>query len=134
MLNCFSCGTDLRKLIIKRKKLLKSAKVTMINPPILFDDKGQKLTLNGTIKYWFGKARDDAALERRWQLKDIRPYAATERYRKEGIEATRKFLGHSTEAQTRSYIRDYLGEETESHEMLNNGIMAKVKRENGESS
>ncbi|WP_289281512.1 MULTISPECIES: tyrosine-type recombinase/integrase [unclassified Methylophaga] len=127
-------GPDLRALINKRKKLLKACKVTMINPPILFDDKGNKLSLNGTIKYWFGKARDDAALKRRWQLKDIRPYAATERYKKEGIEATRRLLGHSTEAQTRSYIRDYLGEETESHEMQNSGIMAKVKRENGESS
>jgi len=126
-------GPDLRALLTRRKNLLKACKVTMINPPILFDDKGNKLTLNGSIKYWFGKARDDAALERRWQLKDIRPYAATERYKKEGIEAARRLLGHSTEAQTRSYIRDYLGEETESHQLLNDGFMAKVASKNGES-
>ena len=126
-------GKDMRTLIDRRKKLLSSSKVTLIDPTILFDDKGQPLTLNGTIKYWFGKARDDAKLKRRWQLKDIRPFAATERYKKEGIEATRKFLGHSTEAQTRSYIRDYLGEETQSLEAVENDKMAKVTVKNGES-
>ena len=127
-------GSDLRKLIDRRKKLLSGSKVTLIDPTILFDDNGQPLTLNGTIKYWFKKARDDAKLKRRWQLKDIRPFAATERYKKEGIEATRKFLGHSTEAQTRAYIRDYLGEETQSLEAVENVKMAKVKADYGESS
>ncbi|WP_300493134.1 hypothetical protein [uncultured Methylophaga sp.] len=127
-------GKDMRALIDRRKKLISASKVTLIDPPILFDNNGQPLTLNGSIKYWFGLARDNAKLQRRWQLKDIRPYAATERYKKEGIEAARKFLGHSTEAQTRSYIRDYLGEETQSLELVECSEMAKVKLKNGESS
>lgn len=126
-------GKDMRQLINKRKALLKKYKVTMIDPTILFDDKGRPLTLNGTIKYWFTKAREKANTTRWWQLKDIRPYAATQRYRKEGVEATRRFLGHSTEAQTRTYIRDYLGEETQSHELQTEEV-AKVKAKNGESS
>lgn len=125
-------GSDMRKLINKRKRLMKACKVMMVDPPILFDESGKKLTLNGNIKYWWGKARDDAGVGRSWQLKDIRPFAATERYKQEGIEATRRFLGHSTEAQTRSYIRDYLGEETQSHE-LEKPIMAKVNLDYGES-
>jgi len=126
-------GTDLRKLIDRRKKLLKENKVTLIDPPILFDDEGQPLVLTGNVRYWWKKARDKAKNTRRFQLKDIRPYAATKRYKQEGVEATRKFLGHSTEAQTRTYIRDYLGEETQSHELESIGL-AKVNRRSGESS
>lgn len=125
-----SIGPDLRKLINKRKRLLRDMKVSMIDPPILFDHLGRPLMLKVNIRYWWNKARDDAQISRRWQLKDIRPFAATERYKQEGIEATRRFLGHSTEAQTRSYIRDYLGEETQSHELAK-PIMDKVNPKNG---
>lgn len=125
-------GPDLRNLIDRRKKLIAGGKVTLIDPPILFDDRGNRLTLNGNVKYWWKDARDSAKNIRRFQLKDIRPYAATERFKQEGVEATRRFLGHSTEAQTRSYIRDYLGEETQSHE-LEKPIMAKVNENYGES-
>ena len=62
----------------------------------------------------FKNARDQAQKKspqiRRFQLRDIRPYAATEKYRREGLEETRKFLGHTTSAQTVKYIRRYLGE------------------------
>ncbi|MCX4190286.1 tyrosine-type recombinase/integrase [Methylophaga sp. OBS3] len=127
-------GKDLRSLIQKRKKLLRINKVMLIDPPLLFDSEGQALQLTGNIRYWWKKARDKTKMKRRWQLKDIRPFAATQRYRKEGVESTRKFLGHATEAQTRAYIRDYLGEDTESLELLKTGDMAKVKSQNGESS
>jgi hypothetical protein len=50
---------------------------------------------------------------RRFQLRDIRPYAATEKYRREGLEETRKFLGRTTTAKTVKYIRKYLGEVSE---------------------
>jgi len=123
----------LKKLIQRRKRLLKTHGVMMIDPPLLFDEKGQPLTLNGSVKYWWKKARDAAKLRRRFQLKDIRPFAATERFKKEGMESARRFLGHNTEAQTRKYIRDYLGEETISHDGLEEDV-AKVKDQNGESS
>ncbi len=126
-------GKDLRALINKRKKLKQQNKVMLIDPPLLFDDEGQPLRLTANVRYWWKQARDNAKNTRRYQLKDIRPFAATERYKQEGIEATRRFLGHSTEAQTRTYIRDYLGEETQSHE-LQTEEMAKVKRDYGESS
>ncbi|AUZ84025.1 hypothetical protein [Methylophaga nitratireducenticrescens] len=126
-------GADLRKRTDRRRQLLKVSKVTLIDPPILFDDEGQPFDLKEDVKYWWKKARDNAKNTRRFQLKDIRPYAATKRYKQEGVEATRKFLGHSTEAQTRTYIRDYLGEETQSHELESIGL-AKVNRRSGESS
>jgi len=109
-------GPDLAKLIARRKALLHSMKVTAIDPPFLFDNKGNPLTLGGTIKYWWKEARDNSQIKRRFQLKDIRPFAATERFKAEGMEATRRLLGHSTESQTRTYIREYLGEEADSHE------------------
>lgn len=112
-------GKDLRKLIDRRRKLLQSQNIMLIDPPLLFDEKGNRLTLGGSVRNWWKKARDAAQLSRRYQLKDIRPYAATERFKKEGMEATRRLLGHSTESQTRTYIREYLGEETESHDSVN---------------
>ena len=127
-------GKDLRVLINRRRKLLKKSKITLIDPPLLFDDDGKPLQLKRNVRYRWKQARDATEMSRRWTLKDIRPYAATERYKKEGIEATRKFLGHSTEAQTRKYIREYLGEETQAHELPESEKLAKVKRENGESS
>lgn len=109
---------SLKKLIDRRRTLLHSQKVTLIDPPLLFDDKGKPLTLGGSVKNYWKQARDAAEMPRRYQLKDIRPYAATEHFKKAGMESTRKFLGHNTEAQTLKYIRDYLGEETESHDSL----------------
>lgn len=111
-------GPALEKLIARRKALLHSMKVTSIDPPLLFDDKGNPLKLNGTVKYWWKQARDKSKIKRRYQLKDIRPFAATERFKAEGMEATRRLLGHSTESQTRTYIREYLGEEADSHESV----------------
>jgi len=108
----------LKKLIQRRKELLHSQKITSIDPHLLFDNQGKPLTLNGSVKKYWKEARDATELSRRYQLKDIRPYAATEHFKKKGMESTRKFLGHSTEAQTKRYIRDYLGEETESHDIL----------------
>jgi integrase len=129
---------DLRKLIDNRKKLLKSIKVRLIDPPILFDDHGKKLKLSGNVRDMFDAARDKAQeidpTIRRFQLRDIRPYAATEKFRQEGIEATRKFLGHTTEAQTVKYIRGYLGEVTQALETPKKAEEEKVKSDLRESS
>lgn len=134
-------ANSLSTLIHKRRALLKGSKVMAIDPTLLFDEKGNPLSLTGNVRYQFKKARDAAdkkAIElgikhRRFQLKDIRPYSATNNFKQKGMESTRKLLGHSTENQTREYIRDYLGENTEAMEKPSNTIMAKVINENGES-
>ena len=138
---CLPITGSLSTIIHKRRALLKNSKVMAIDPTLLFDDKGNALSQVGNVRYQFKKARDAAdkkAIElgikhRRFQLKDIRPYSATNNFKQNGMESTRKLLGHSTENQTREYIRDYLGEQTEAMEKPNIAIMAKVSNKNGES-
>ena len=44
------------------------------------------------------------------QFRDMRPKGATDSERRDGMPATRKRLGHTTEAQTADYVRDRVGE------------------------
>lgn len=44
------------------------------------------------------------------QFRDMRPKAATDSERRDGMPATRRRLGHTTEAQTADYVRDKVGE------------------------
>lgn len=44
------------------------------------------------------------------QFRDMRPKAATDSERRDGMPATRKRLGHTTEKQSADYVRDVVGE------------------------
>lgn len=46
----------------------------------------------------------------RFSFRDLRPKAATDMERHHGMAETRRFLGHTTEAQTADYVRDRIGE------------------------
>lgn len=113
-------NSQFKKLVARRRSMVSKAKVMLIDPPLLFTDEGEKLKLGGNVRKAFKEARDEAQkidpAIRRFQLRDIRPHAATEVYRRHGLEETRKFLGHTTTAQTVKYIRQYLGELSETLE------------------
>lgn len=90
----------------------------IIAPTILADERGRRLSQFGTFRYRFRKAQDAAeqrARERgipfqRFQFRDLRAKSGTDKEEQEGMEATRRFLGHSTEKQTRAYVRNLKGE------------------------
>lgn len=44
------------------------------------------------------------------QFRDMRPKGATDSERRDGMPATRKRLGHTTESQTAEYVRAKIGE------------------------
>ena len=46
----------------------------------------------------------------RFQFRDMRPKAATDNERENGMDATRRLLGHTTEKQTADYVREFVGE------------------------
>jgi integrase len=102
----------------------------VLGQTILCDEQGQHLTLQGKFRYRFDQARD-AAGERlqqisaelgkdamhelglewiRFQFRDMRPKAATDNERANGMDATRRLLGHTTEKQTADYVRGLVGE------------------------
>lgn len=102
----------------------------IIGRTILCDEDGQGLLLQGKFRYRFWKARSAAkvrfdALEielgsekmrdlgLEWcpfQFRDLRPKAATDKERVDGMAETRRFLGHTTEKQTADYVRDRVGD------------------------
>lgn len=123
---------DLKQFIQKQKRR------TISSQFILSDEKGQKLKAQGQLKTKFNKARDLAAAEakekgidfQRFQLRDLRAKAATDTAQKHGMEEARKLLGHTTEKQTKDYVRPLLGEAAKS---LNFVQVEKVIRSSGES-
>jgi hypothetical protein len=48
-----------------------------------------------------------------FQLRDLRPKAATDKGPSAGMADTRRFLGHTTERQTADYVKDKIGELTD---------------------
>lgn len=84
---------------------------------LVSDERGQKVSITGSFRRAFDKARDKAETEAaenrisfvRFQLKDIRAKAGTDICREYGIEAARLALGHTTQKQTNDYIRSVKG-------------------------
>lgn len=82
---------------------------------LLTDPKGQPLKAFGFTRSAFDTARDAAEKEakelgiefRRWQLRDLRPKAASDM---ESMAQARKLLGHTTENMTAHYVRQRVGE------------------------
>lgn len=82
---------------------------------LLTDPKGQPLKQFGFTRSAFDKARamaeEEAAAQgiafRRWQLRDLRPKAASDI---ESMAQARKLLGHTTENMTAHYVRQRVGE------------------------
>jgi integrase len=80
---------------------------------VLFDEKGQQLRANGSIRSRLLKARDLAAKVCKeagigWTdvtLQRLRPTAVTQVDKDHGREEARKLAGHTTEKQTAHYIR-----------------------------
>jgi len=82
---------------------------------ILSDVEGNKLTLTrGQLRTSFRQARDKANAEVSnfvwWSMMDLRAKAATDTALKHGMEEARKLLGHTTEKQTKDYVRPLIGE------------------------
>lgn len=84
---------------------------------VLCKKDGKPLKITGTFRVSFGKAREaaaSAALERglaftSFQLRDVRPMAGIEMLLKNGMDAARQLLGHSTEKMTAHYTTKRTG-------------------------
>lgn len=101
---------------------------------LVSNEKGQPLKVTGTsFKRRWNEARDKAAelakqrgiTYRRFRLMDIRAKAATDVAERDGIEAARKLLGHTTQKQTADYIRSIQG--------ISATAIDKINRQSGES-
>lgn len=82
---------------------------------VLTDPKGAMLKPFGYFRSQFAKARDLAESEaqalgiplERFQFRDLRAKAASDL---ESMTQARRLLGHATEAMTRAYVRERVGE------------------------
>jgi hypothetical protein len=94
--------------LIERRRLLQPYSLY-----VLFDEKGQQLRANGSIRSRLYKARDLAKVvcERAgipWMdftRQQLRPTAITQVDKSHGRNEARKLAGHSTDRQTASYVR-----------------------------
>jgi len=121
------------KTFIERQKVRK-----ITGQYILSDEKGQPLSMTGQLRYRFRQAMDKAEKKakkhgiqfNRFQFRDIRAKAATDTTVRDGLEAARKLLGHTTQKQTSAYVRPIVGEAAKA---LGKPEMAKVIGLDGES-
>jgi len=106
-------------LVGKIAELIERIKTRTITSQYIFCDQyGQQLKATGKIRNSFDVARKAAKKYAEendiefitFQLRDLRAKAATDTALKDGIEAARKLLGHTTQKQTATYIRPILGE------------------------
>ncbi|WP_223879099.1 integrase [Chitinimonas arctica] len=76
----------------------------------MIDNDGTPLT-STALRSKFDTARENAG-NQKWQLRDLRAKAGTDKDMAEGIRASQDLLGHRTETRTADYIRHRIGKRT----------------------